>query len=593
MQTLNDVHQQFAEYFDEPDLKPYLYTLSRKMSEGHICIETDHIDPELLPESYRGLTVKTIPLNNHLIGQNEAAYKPFVLDNGRLYLHRYFHYETLLITRIKTLLRVEEPMVSERLQALTDRKSFIAQLFRNDDATYTDWQLAAAITAVLGNFTIITGGPGTGKTTTVAKILALLFNMEPSMKVALAAPTGKAGARMAESLVNAPLDMDEATSARFQALKPATIHRMLGWQKGSPYFRHNAAHPLPYDLVVVDESSMIDVALFAKLLDALKPGSRVILLGDKDQLASVEAGSLFGDLCKAAMPLNTLDNARRTLINTFITGKERQIPESVVSDRGGLSQHLVELRYSHRFKGEEGIGRLSRAVINNDIPALHAFLTSGPQEQVVIDQLYSATIFETFIDGYKDYINTPDIYEAIQKFNNLRILCALRQGDQGIHNMNALTEAYLIRTGYLKRDSEFYNNRPVMVMQNDYTLGLYNGDIGILRKDAQGTMKAWFIDTAEGGESKLKSVLPGFISGMETVFAMTIHKSQGSEFGSVMVVLPAKTDVQMVTRELLYTGITRARHKVIIQSTSETLLAAADKIVERGSGVVSRMNPLS
>lgn len=591
MQTLNDVHQQFAEYFDEPDLKPYLYTLSRKMSEGHICIFTKEIDLTQLPESYQSIAGRPVSVKSHLVGPDEESYKPFVLDRERLYLHRYFHYESQLIRNITARVNLPEALKVKRETDILMRKEFISNLFHSDQAKDTDWQLAAAITAVLNNFTIITGGPGTGKTTTVAKILAILFSMEPGLKVALAAPTGKAGARMAESLMHTSIDAGSDISERFASLQPATIHRLLGWQKGSPYFKHNASNPLPHDLVVVDESSMIDVALFAKLLDALRPDARIILLGDKDQLASVEAGSLFGDLCKAMPQLNLFDPHRRQLINTFITRPERQLPVMFETEHTNhlLFQHLVELRYSHRFSNDEGIGKLSRAVIQNDTAVLQEFLENPVSERVHIDPVYDTTLFETFAEGYKAYIETEDIGEALNRMNDLRILCAVRQGDQGVFNLNAMVEAYLIRTGKLRRDSEFYLNRPVMVTQNDYTLGLYNGDTGILRPDKNGIMKAWFLDTTEGQESRLKSVLPGFITQMETVFAMTIHKSQGSEFGKVMVVLPRKTDFQLLTRELLYTGITRARYEVIIQSAPETLRDAAAALVERGSGVAERL----
>jgi exodeoxyribonuclease V alpha subunit len=591
MQTLNDVHQQFAEYFDEPALKPFLYTLSRKMSEGHICIHTTDIDEEILPDPYKALAGSAVPTESHLVGKGAEDYKPFILDGDRLYLHRYFHYESRLLQAIAKLVNVDEAIRRIRMESLKSLQSFVQKLFRNDDAENTDWQLAAAIIAVLNNFTIITGGPGTGKTTTVAKILAILFSMQPGMKIALAAPTGKAGARMAESLLNAKIDAGENIRSLFKMLKPATIHRLLGWQKGSPYFKYNANNPLPYDLVVVDESSMIDVALFAKLLDALKRDARIILLGDKDQLSSVEAGSLFGDLCRALPELNAFDEEHRNLINFFVAKDEAKVPMIAESSSGKhlLSQHLVELKYSHRFKADKGIGKLSRAVISNNKGVLQQFIDAGSNDQVLIDQRYDQHIFETFAEGYKEYIAEPDIRLALEKMNKLRILCAVWQGPQGVYSLNAMVEAYLIKLGSLKRDSEFYDHRPVIVMQNDYMLGLYNGDTGILRKDENGVMKAWFIDAAEGNNGNLKSVLPGFIAQLETVFAMTIHKSQGSEFGEVMVVLPQHTGLQLLTRELLYTGITRARHKVIIQSDAETLLATADAVVERGSGVVERL----
>lgn len=591
MRTLNDVHQQFAEYFNVPALKPYLYALSRKMSEGHICIGINNVDATDMPEQYSSLLQKEKALSSRLLGTAKQDNHPFIVHQDRLYLQRYFRYETRLLQKIQELIQKGKSEEEQRKKVLTEQKTLVQQLFHNDNATDTDWQLAAAITAVLQHFTIITGGPGTGKTTTVAKILTIRYTLQPDLRVVLAAPTGKAGARMAESLIHSPIAVTPEIRQKFNSLKPATIHRLLGWQKGSPYFRHHAGHPIPADLVIVDESSMIDVALFAKLMDAIGPDTHIILLGDKDQLASVEAGSLFGDLCRAQETLNTFSEDRLAFINSFITKEERKL--TTVADSAmqahPLFQQIVELRYSHRFKGDEGIGKISRAVIANDIPALKDFLQTNRDKTVIIDEQYDSLVLEQFIKGFEAYIKEEDIKTALEKLNQLRVLCAVRQGEQGVYNLNANIEAYLLRQGLISKDTAFYHNRPVMVTQNNYTLGLYNGDIGLLRPDTEGVMKVWFTDSAEGNAGNVKSVLPGFISEMETVYAMTIHKSQGSEFDKVLVVLPKQDSHQMLTRELLYTGITRAKNQVIIQATKEVLLSTAAAMVARGSGVIERL----
>lgn len=591
MRTLNDVHQQFAEYFNIPALKPYLYALSRKMSEGHICIGMNNVDTTDMPEPYINLLQKEKALSSRLLGTAKQDNHPFIVHQERLYLQRYFRYETQLLRKIQELVRKGKIEEEERKTALTGQKELVQQLFHNDNATDTDWQLAAALTAVLQNFTIITGGPGTGKTTTVAKILAIRYTLQPELRVVLAAPTGKAGARMAESLIHSPIAISDTLRQQFNSLKPATIHRLLGWQKGSPYFRHHAGHPIPADLVIVDESSMIDVALFAKLMDAIGPDTRIILLGDKDQLASVEAGSLFGDLCRAQDTLNTFSEDRLAYINSFIKNEARRLTTTgnSVMQHHPLFQQVVELRYSHRFKGDEGIGKISRAVIANDIPALLDFLQTNNDNTVFIDEQYETQVLEQFIKGFEDYIKEEDIKTALDKLNQLRVLCAVRQGEQGVHSLNANIEAYLLRHGLISKDTAFYRNRPVMVTRNNYTLGLYNGDVGLLRPDTEGIMKVWFTDNTEGNAGNLKSVLPGFISEMETVYAMTIHKSQGSEFDKVLVVLPKQGNHQMLTRELLYTGITRAKNQVIIQATKEVLLSTSAAMVARGSGVIERL----
>jgi exodeoxyribonuclease V alpha subunit len=597
MSTINDVHQQFAEYFKAPAIKPYLFALSQKMSEGHICIPVDNLDTTDLPEGYQHTPPdKTALLQHDLVGTG-AAYKPFILHQDKLYLQRYFNYETQLLNRIHALTQLTDWELSARMLALKGLQPFIEQLFSGNIAQGPDWQLAAAMIAVLQNFTIITGGPGTGKTTTVAKILAILFSLQPDLKVALAAPTGKAAARMAESLMQTKIVIPDAVRAQFNRLQPATLHRLLGWNAGNPYFKHNAENPLPHDLIIIDESSMIDVAMFAKLLAAVGKGSRIILLGDKDQLASVEAGSLFGDLCKAPAALNVFSETMRHFMNDFIKDPSQQItPEySAGNSRHTLFQHIVELRYSHRFKDDQAIGKISKAVIQNDVPALQSFLEHNLFKEVQIDASYDSGVFDTFIEGYVAICESEQPWEetsikkALNHLNTLRILCAVKEGEQGVNRLNSRVEAYLVNKKCIQMDTEFYEHRPIMVTKNNYALGLYNGDIGILRKDANGIMRAWFIENAADGTIQLKSVLPGFITRMQTVFAMTIHKSQGSEFEKALVILPQSGRQDLLTRELLYTGITRAKEKVIIQSSKETFMEAAKAFVERGSGVTDRL----
>lgn len=594
MQTLNDVHQQFAEYFAAPDLKPYAYLLSKKLSEGHICLHLDSISDlsAALPAGYALPSPGAGRLKNSpLVAKDGKDNAPFVLSGDRLYLQRYFRYETIFLQCINRFLESEKNGLGQRLALLSGQKELVKQLFAAPAAAMAgdeaiDWQLAAAITAVLNNFTIITGGPGTGKTTTVAKVLAILYATEPSLKVALAAPTGKAAARMAESLRNTQLPAAPAIIEKFRQLEPSTIHRLLKWKRDTPYFMHDRNNPLRYDVVIADECSMIDVALFAKLLDAIGPGTRLVLLGDKDQLASVEAGSLFGDLCQSQQELNVFSEERRAFINGFITDENRRIPGRYVSGgRHPLFQHLVELRRSHRFSGDRGIGRFSRAVIGNDVPVLETFLQANADEQVVIDQAYSDALFERFISGYDAFIAEPDISAALRKMNDRRVLCAVREGEQGLYAVNKRIEKYLHDKKRIKAGPGFYENRPVILTRNYYEHGLFNGDTGIIRPDANGQLMAWFEDSS----GMLKKVLPGYLTEAETVFAMTIHKSQGSEFGEVLVILPRQTDSALLTRELLYTAVTRAKQKVYVQTPPAGVLMAAQRFVERASGIAWRL----
>lgn len=578
MFTINDVHQQFAEYFNIPILKPYAYLLSKKISEGHICLHLDHLADQSgeLPAYCANMVPGTAPLETvALVAKDGKDDQPFVLFQDRLYLQRYFRYETTFLRRIHQFLETEKALLGERLQQLEEHADFIKQQFPSNNNSGPDWQLAAAITGILNNFTIITGGPGTGKTTTVAKILNILYEIDPAMKVVLAAPTGKAAARLAESLRN-------FKNEKFQTLSPGTIHRLLKSKRDSPYFHHNASNPLTYDVVIVDECSMIDVALFAKLLDAIGPKTRLILLGDKDQLASVEAGSFFGDLCQAQGTLNVFNEQRINVINKF--GANLTQAHENINDRHPLFQHLVELRRSHRFSDDKGIGKFSKAIIRNDKEGILEFLKPGADEQVMIDQVYSKELFERFIAGYEAFIKEPDVLRALQKMNTQRVLCAVRQGEQGLYAINKAIEKYLHDKKLIRANVEFYENRPIILTRNYYEHNLFNGDTGIIRPDANGVLMAWF----EDGQGELKAVLPGYLTDAETVFAMTIHKSQGSEFNEVLVVLPQATEVAILTRELLYTAVTRARSKVYVQASEALLLLAAQRFVERASGIATR-----
>ena len=593
MKVINDVHQQFAEYFPSEVLKPYLYLLSKKLSEGHICMDVNNIDKsELASIGYTSIVRQKELLREPLVS-NGSNKTPFILLDNQLYLERYFNYETIILNRIKAFIEREKTQTPGMLEALKQHTVFINGLFKNtiqeseSKEQNINWPLAAAITAVLNYFTIITGGPGTGKTTTVSKILSILFTLKPDLKVALTAPTGKAAARMAESLKNASSFASKLIRSKFETLEPSTIHRLLGNIKNSPHFKHNAENTLNYDVVITDESSMIDVALFAKLLDAVGPNTKLILLGDKDQLASVEAGSLFGDLCQAQTKLNTFSEGRAELINSFIENTTQEISDSYIDSISThpLFEHIIELQRSHRFSDNKGIGKFSKAIIHNKVDAIKEFF-SNSDEQVLIDTNYSEKIFDNFIAGYEEFINEKDTSIALKKMNRLRVLCAVREGERGLYAINKKIEKYLQQKKLIHLTGDFYVNRPIMVTGNNKELQLFNGDIGIIRPDEKGVLKAWF----ETGKGEVRAVLPGYISNAETVYAMTIHKSQGSEFDQVLVSLPKGDDIQILTRELLYTAVTRAKQKVIVQGSEALILQTSSAFVERGSGIINRLN---
>lgn len=592
-QTL-DVYRQFADFFQNKNLEPFLYLLSKRFSEGHICLDLADLDATELEEA--GITtlpdtakLKDEPLVFSVDNSEEQPVQPFVLWENRLYMQRYFHYESLVFDKIKQFIflgKADREALRSRLIVL---KPHLQRLFPVDTLDKPDWQMIAAIAALFNRFTIITGGPGTGKTTTVAKILSLLLENNPSLKVALAAPTGKAAARMAESLKetanNPDLGLTPEIQQLFTTLEPSTIHRLLGARPDNIYFRHNAQLPIPHDLVIVDESSMIDVAMFAKLLDAIRPEAKVIFLGDKDQLASVEAGSLFGDLCTAQKTLNTFRADQATFINeNLLNYGKTPIPDVLIQENDHLlAEHIVELQHSYRFTAGGNIGVISDAIIHNKTEVLTRFIQHNT-EDIRIDTEYSEAELLDFASQYQSYIEEPNIREALKKLNNFRVLCAVREGPQGLYHTNSQIEKHLQQKGLLSLTQTYYENRPIIVTSNNYELGLFNGDIGLVRKDENNRLRVWF-ETADG---ELRNVLPAFIQSAETVFAMTIHKSQGSEFDHILVRLPEYEANRLLTRELLYTGVTRAKKTVIIQASEAVMLSTCENRVKRGSGILQR-----
>lgn len=563
--NLDSTSLQFAEYFPV-NVRPYFYALWSKLKDGHICVPRLEIESENWSDVFPGFNNEE-DLSEFV--SDGAKYTPIVESEGNLYLQRYFKYETTIIEKIKSFL---EAAVNAEISA--DTKKLFKELFPGNETT--DWQAVAAAAALTQQFTIITGGPGTGKTRTVAFILALLFSENPELKVALAAPTGKAAARMAESIKNSSDKLPQTVQEKFKGLSPSTIHRLLGSIRNSIYFKHNSENPLPHDVIIIDESSMIDVALFAKLVEAVAPQSKLILLGDKNQLASVEAGSLFGDLCSLPEKLNQFGNnflkKITPLYESELTPAEKVIP---------IANHIVELQKSYRFDDSKGIGKLSRIVINEDTVGLNEFLRQ-PDDNITIDFDYKESLFEEFALGFREYIEEADIEKAIALLNKCRVLCATRDGNQGIYFANKRIESILEREKLIKCDGIVYHNMPIIITKNDYELGIYNGDTGIIRKNDKGYARAW-IET----ESGIKEINPSLIKSSETAYAITIHKSQGSEFDYVAVLLP-EYDSPILTKELVYTAITRAKQKVLIQSDKDILNLSVTRRVKRGSGLQDR-----
>lgn len=507
--------------------------LSNQLSQGHSCMRIDDRVRDLMLAS--GLAEER--------GQKKASC-PLVVDGDHLYLHRYWQYEKCLAARICALAGSQKPPPAE-LEPMLDR-------YFPPNPGETDWQREAARGAASQGFSIITGGPGTGKTTTVAKILALLLEQSDDrpLQIVLAAPTGKAAMRLQQAIGESKADLPCSKAIRERIPEEAsTIHRLLRARPPSPYFRHDASHPLPHDLIVIDEASMIDLALMAKLVAALKENARLILLGDKDQLASVESGAVLADLTLA------------------------------------LPEQALELRKSWRF--DENISALAEAVNRQKAVDAWSILRSAAATNL---GLLETDLIEAIAGRQVEYlqlIRSGADYDAVnQAFNRFQTLCSSRRGSRGVEGINSAVEQRLAGEGLITLGGQWYPGRPLMITQNDPAMHLYNGDIGICMADEEQANKLMvFFARPDGGVKKyLPSRLPHFV----TVFAMTIHKSQGSEFDDVLLVLPDQHN-PVLTKELLYTGITRARKTVTLAAEQGIFEASVRHKVERHGGLVHKV----
>lgn len=560
---------------DTDILRKAVTAASSSVGQGNICIDLADVF------GCDGVDAASAALRaSKSVGQ-PGDYCPLVLDAAnRLYLYRYWKYEHDLARNLARTAS-ELPEVDKSLL-----KDGLERLFGQRKAG-PDWQRIAAAASVRSRFCVISGGPGTGKTTTVVKILALLLEQAKGgrMRIGLAAPTGKAAARLKESIHRAGNDLEGLTMVADKIPHDvSTIQRMLGVIPNSSRFRHNAANPLPFEAVVVDEASMVPLGLMAKLLDALAPGTRLLLLGDRDQLASVEAGAVLGDICNTGQSFGYSDAFRKYIADTA----GFKLDESI-TDSGEvlLADSVVVLQKNYRFGEQSGIGMVSKALNEGCVSLVLDGIKAGNVADVAmfetppIESLYRK-LAGAFVDGFSGYLqsNSPD--EVLTQFDRFRVICATRQGNYGVEGINKLIESALAEHGIIKPDKQWYHGRPVMITINDYSLKLYNGDIGIALNDPESEVGvSVYFPTTIGSARKL---LPYRLPAHETVFAMTIHKSQGSEFERVLMIIPPYVS-QILTREILYTGLTRARKSAQVYCTDDVFLAAADKRIQRRSGL--------
>lgn len=570
-----------------PDLWWLAALVSHAVGQGHICLNLADVagmelsngeKPDLLlPQENLIAILKTAPA----VGA-PGDFRPLVLDGaGRLYLQRYWKYEHDLAHVILDKARSSETICEEIL------RGGLARLFPAIAGHETDWQAVAAIAALRKQFCIISGGPGTGKTSTVVKILVLLLEQHPhkQLRIAMAAPTGKAAARLKESISRLKSTLDCAEEVRQQIpTAVSTIHKLLGFINGSVRFRYSAENPLPHDVVIIDEASMVDLPLMAKLVTALKQDARLILLGDRDQLASVEAGAVLGDLCGGGRP-ESFTTEFCELIKR-LTGSAPSVSGAVASIPA-LGDALVILKKNYRFQSNSGIGLLATAVNSGDGNLALALLESENSSQTSWNEVpepaaLKKALIPEIIDGYYHYLAAENVQDALLRFDAFRVLCALRNGPYGVVSITALVEKILAEKGLIDPRNRWYRGRPILITANDYNTRLFNGDVGIVYPDhdAGGEPRVYFT-LAEGG---IRSVSPVRLPAHETVYVMTVHKSQGSEFRKVLMLLP-KQDSPVLSRELLYTAITRSVEGVKIWGARDIFIEAATRKVRRKSGL--------
>ena len=551
---------------------------SQAVGDGHICLPLTVVAGQavLPPDS----TV-IAPLREEWRAQMLASgvvgipggQEPLILDGqDRLYLARYHAHESLIAEdlgrRSRGLLPVEEVRAAKLL----------ARLFPGSrDA---DSQKLAAAMAAVKQFAVISGGPGTGKTYTVARILALLQALaEGRLRIGLAAPTGRAATRLQESVGRARQEMDSDLAAPVPE-QAGTLHRLLGLMPETGRFRHNRENPLHLDLLIIDEASMVDVPLMAALVEALPVQARLIMLGDRDQLTSVEAGSLFGDICGSGEPSWSDALSSQVSRLTGITLPGGRASES-------MGDAVIMLRTGYRFGEEGGIGALARVVNAGDQAGLAAFVQQNHGDLAVVrpaPELFRSWLAARLLAGFTPCFTAPGPAEALAAFNRFRVLCALREGPAGIAGVNDLAEQVFRNHGLLSGSGPWYRGRPLMIRKNHYGLQLFNGDTGIVWPDEEGRLHAWFA-RPEGG---LRPVALSMLPAHDTAYAATVHQAQGSEFAEVLFLLPQQ-DNRILSRELVYTGLTRARHKLTLADPASLLAGAIGRRAVRYSGLTERL----
>ncbi|MGY1410785.1 exodeoxyribonuclease V subunit alpha [Luteimonas sp. A611] len=541
------------------------------------------------PEAWREALESSPWVAHPDTGETESAPDaPLVYEHGLIYLRRYREYERRLAEGLRRIGNAAPALPLPPLAGEDARRA--------DGGTPApppeDPQSQAVTAALHHTLLLITGGPGTGKTTTITRMLVALIAQArdagaPPPRIALAAPTGRAAERMAESVRNAiqalpTLGTDPALAAQLPTTG-TTLHRLLGTIPDSPRFRHHADNPLPFDVVVVDEASMIDLPLMAKLVEAVPDGARLVLLGDPDQLPSVEAGDVLAGILRAA--------------ESSASATNEAVDQSDLSFRAQRGIPAFPARHIHLTRGYRqsaslDLAPLATAVREGDTATALSLLRSGELSGVHFhegnaDPLQSHR--DHLLEHWTSLADASDPAEALARAGRLRILTAVREGPQGARGLNARIEDLLAGTrrgaGPASTASRYFHRRLLLVTENSYRHRLFNGDIGICLRDGSGTLMAWF---PGDDPSNPRPFHPAALPAHDSAFAMTVHKAQGSEFDEVWLVLPERFN-RVLSRELVYTGLTRARSVLHMGGSAEVLANALARHTGRWSGLGRRL----
>ncbi len=542
-----------------------LRSLFAALQEGHTCVPLAEVaaaapvdSPLATPATLRAALLRGGATSAP--DSDPAMALPLALDHrDRLYLHRHRAAERRLAAALRARLLEPPTVPAATLAALQVGRSQTGAI---------DWQDVAIAAAVRSRLAVITGGPGTGKTTTVRRLVRVLLAGEPDLQIALVAPTGKAAARLGDAL-HGEFGADRVPRA-------TTLHRLLGYLALEDLFRRTAESPLPHDLVVVDEASMVDLELMDALLQALKPTARLLLLGDRDQLSSVAAGQVLGDLCRGNPPDAPVGAA---LAATCREHLGVALPTDAAA--APFADCIVALRENHRFAEHSGIGAFATALAARRADVAMAALQAGHDDLVLLPPRDHAALLTPFLPALLAQLQADSPAAALRAQGELRLLCAVRHGPFGKEALDAAVEVLLREHGH-PTDALFYRGRPLLITANDHQSGLHNGDLGVIWPDADGRLQAWF---PRPGDAEPRAFLPLRLPPHETAWAMTVHKSQGSEFQDVVVVLPDRPG-PLLHAPLIYTAVTRARRRATVVADAELLRTALQSQPDRSSGLL-------